>query len=141
MNDRMVGICAFKHCSNTTYTLSRWSWLTSLKNRCKRTDDACQCPPPFTLHTVLTEKRDLAARLKWTKAVNVAPPLSRKPQTLRQEPAQYNIDPSNIVEDVHSILGKDQQPQHNNQSYAIACNFFPAYQCVGHCSQHAKLKN
>ena len=54
----MVRICAFGDCSNSTYTL--FSRLT---------DDACQCPPPLTFHTFPIENRDLAARLKWAKAV------------------------------------------------------------------------
>jgi len=69
MSDNRVWICAFQYCSNSTYTLSRWSRLTCLKHRCKRIDDACQCPPTFTVHAFPTENRDLAAWLKWVKAV------------------------------------------------------------------------
>ena len=65
----MIRICAFKHCSNSTYTLSRWSRLTVLKYRRRRTDDACQCPPSFTIDTFSTEKRELAVRFKGTKSV------------------------------------------------------------------------
>ena len=66
---RMVRWFEFEHCSNSTCTLSRWSQLTCLKDRCKSTDGACQCPPTFTLHTFPTEKRYLAERFKWAKAV------------------------------------------------------------------------
>jgi len=178
---RMVGICAFIHCSNSTYSLSRWSRLTCLKDRCKRTDDTCQCPLPFTL-LFPTERRDLAARLNWAKAVyrkrtngktwlpsaddricsihfihgkptaaqpnptqnlgvNVASQFSQKPLKLRQEPAQHNIDPSKLVEDVYPMPGNDQQLQHNDHSYVYTCNCSPACQCVCCNSQPAKLKN
>ena len=65
----MAKICVFEHCFNSTYTLSRWSRLTCLKHLCKRTDGASQCPSQFTLHTFPIEKRDMAARLKWAKAI------------------------------------------------------------------------
>ena len=60
--------------------------------------------------TFPTEKRDLGSRLRWTKVVNVAPQLLRKPQKLRQEPAQHSIDPSKPVDDVYvcPIPGNDQ---------------------------------
>jgi hypothetical protein len=42
--------------------------------------------------------------------VNIAPQFSRKPQKLRQEPAQLNINPSKLVQDVCPMPGNHKQP-------------------------------
>ena len=60
---------------------------------------------------------------------------------LRQEPAQHNIDPSKLVEDVCPKPGNDQQTQHNDHNYVFIYNCSPACQCVCCSSLQPKLKN
>jgi len=74
--------------------------------------------------------------------VNVAPQFSRKPPKSRREPAQHNIDPSKLVEDVCPMHGNNQQSQRNDHSYVFTCNCSPVCVSVLGCrSQRAKLKN
>ena len=64
------------------------------------------------------------------KSSEVAPQFSRKPLKLRPEPAQHNIDPLKLAENVCPVPGNDQQPQYNTHSSVFTCNCSPACQCV-----------
>ncbi|XP_032880517.1 uncharacterized protein LOC116975475 [Amblyraja radiata] len=63
-------ICAILGCGNSTYHLNRWMQNVCESHNCKFSTGNCFCPPPFKLYPFPTEKRDGAARLRWTKLVN-----------------------------------------------------------------------
>ena len=63
-------ICAFNHCSNSTYTLNRWSKKTCKQHKIIHTQ--CGCKIPFALFPFPTEKKNLDARMVCAGDVNRA---------------------------------------------------------------------
>ena len=61
-------ICAFTHCSNSTYSLTQWKKTLCPEHLIKQGE--CACPPPFVLYPFPIEEQCPETRKEWIKAVN-----------------------------------------------------------------------
>ena len=61
-------ICAFTHCTNSTYSLKQWKKTVCPEHLIKQSEYAC--PPPFVLYPFPTEEQCPETRKEWIKAVN-----------------------------------------------------------------------
>eukprot|EP00794_Sanderia_malayensis_P004123 gene4123-4677_t len=69
-------ICAFVHCSKSTYQLKKWQRTVCGSHSIQHSD--CPCPPPFALFPFPTELANPENRIEWTKAVNRKDPVTGK---------------------------------------------------------------
>ncbi len=69
-------ICAFTHCSNSTYTLKIWRETECYEHLTKR--EKCPRSPPFYLFPFPMESNDPETRKEWIKAVNRKDPKTKK---------------------------------------------------------------
>lgn len=69
-------ICAFEHCSNSTYQLEKWNNSPCKLHRSKQRD--CGCKQPFTLFSFPSLNKDPETRREWVKIVNRKDPITRK---------------------------------------------------------------
>lgn len=68
--------CAFKHCKNNTYRLSRWQGQKCDKHGVLK--EVCACPAPFELYPFPTEKKNAKRRMEWIRLVNRQDPHTKK---------------------------------------------------------------
>ena len=64
----MGRICAFTHCSNSTYKLERWKAKQCQEHNCRY--DACNCQAPFKLLCFPNANDEVDRRREWTHIVN-----------------------------------------------------------------------
>ncbi|XP_078252933.1 uncharacterized protein LOC144592278 [Rhinoraja longicauda] len=138
---KAMRICAILGCGSSTYHLSKWMHTVCDSHNCKFATGNCFCPPPFKLHPFPTEKRDGAARLRWTKLVNRKdgkgknwqPDLKGNSRVCSKhfvdgEPTTINPDPvlnlgyllSNSPGSPRSLPGRDGKPSNQRRKSVTA---------------------
>ena len=103
-------ICAFTHCSKSTYTLNRWR--KQLCSQHNQRHGMCSCAAPFSLFPFPTEKKNLNSRFEWARAV------------FRRNTAGKNWTPSpddRICSD-HFVDGKPTPGNPNHQPWSQRYN-------------------
>ena len=69
--------CVVKECTNGSYRLNKWKYEMCAEHKCRKEDDECHCPPPFTLYPFPTIKKNACKRETWIKLVNRLKPGSK----------------------------------------------------------------